>query len=143
MVCNQENLSQELSMSRDKLLAAEQCKEMLRAQLVVITDELNEANSKLSKQISTISELQQREKQFDEEKRQLHDQLQQQKTEYELKLEESNGSYFALKLAHTHLESRLKNMETYKIKTDKDMELLKNQFVTTILTKIQILTINR
>lgn len=130
-------------MSRDKLLAAEQCKEMLRAQLVVITDELNEANSKLSKQISTISELQQKEKQFDEEKRLLHDQLQQQKTEYELKLEESNGSYFALKLAHTHLESRLKNMETYKIKTDKDMELLKNQFVTTILTKIQILTINR
>ena len=40
------------------------------------------------------------------------------KTEFHSKMEESAGSYYALKLAHVHLENKLKS----KINSDKDLE---------------------
>jgi chromosome segregation ATPase len=69
--CTQENLSQELNMSRDKLLAAEQCKDMLRAQLVVVTDELSESNKKLETHLKIVQEAIEREKKLESEKAQL------------------------------------------------------------------------
>ncbi len=44
------------------------------------------------------------------------------KTEFHSKMEESAGSYYALKLAHVHLENKLKMMEKSKINSDKDLE---------------------
>lgn len=122
---SQENLSQELNMSRDKLLAAEQCKEMLRAQLVVLTNELSEANNKISKQLDTIQEFSAREKQSEIEKSDLVDKIEKMQVDHENKLQESNGSYFALKLAHSHLETRLKSSDLAKTKSDKEAEIYK------------------
>lgn len=105
---SQENLSQELNMSKDKLLAAEQCKEMLRNQLFVATNELNEANARIDDYLAKMKHMINKEKQLEMEKSDLMQKMQQMQSEYENRLEQINGSYYALKLAHVHLESRLK-----------------------------------
>lgn len=123
---SQENLSQELNMSRDKLLAAEQCKEMLRAQVVVLTNELNASNSKIETYLGKISESASREKQHEMEREEWSEQMRKQKLEYEMKLDEASGSYYALRLAHSHLENKLKtNEQTMKAKYEKDVEYFK------------------
>lgn len=71
LACNKENLAQELNMSRDKLQASEQCKEMLRAQLVALTDELKESNNKNEQITTQIKDLIEKEKQFQAEKLEL------------------------------------------------------------------------
>ena len=55
-------------MSRDKLQASEQCKEMLRAQLVVLTDELNEAHTKTENYLAQIKDFADKEKRMDMER---------------------------------------------------------------------------
>lgn len=130
--CSQENLSQELNMSKDKLQAAEQCKEMLRAQLVVLTDELNSANSKLDIHLTTIRKHETNEETYKHEKESLVQKIEKIKIEYESKLEESSGSYFALKLAHVHLESKLKSTEQSRSKIEKENESQKQS-----LTKLK------
>lgn len=54
------------------------------------------------------------------------------KAEYEDRLQETNGSYFALKLAHGHLENRLKSFEQNKTKADKELEIYKQKTVSFI-----------
>ncbi len=126
MESNQENLSQELNMSRDKLVAAEQCKEMLRAQVVVLTNELNASNAKIETYLAKITEHTAKEKQHELEKEDLNSKFDKMKQEYDLKLGEANGSYFALKLAHTHLESKFKTIEqNLKQKYESETELYK------------------
>ncbi len=71
LACNKENLAQELNMSRDKLQASEQCKEMLRAQLLALTDELKESNNKNEQITTQIKDLIEKEKQFQAEKLEL------------------------------------------------------------------------
>ncbi len=53
----QSNMGQELDMTKDKLTAAEQCKEMLRGQLDAATSELEECRKKMSVQCSVANEL--------------------------------------------------------------------------------------
>jgi archaellum component FlaC len=118
---NKENLSHELNMSRDKLQASEQCKEMLRAQLVTLTNELNESNTQTEKYLNQVRDYQAREKSFELEG-EKHANL---KSEYHSKMEESSGAYYALKLAHTHLEVKLKQMDKVQIAADKDLEAYK------------------
>ena len=113
-------------MSKDKLSAAEQCKEMLRAQLVVLTDELNESNAKTEKYLDIIKEFTNKEKQSENEKKDLNEKLQNIKAEFHSKLEESTGSYYALKLAHVHLETKLKTTEQSKTKLEKDLDVSKH-----------------
>jgi hypothetical protein len=110
-------------MSKDKLLAAEQCKEMLRAQMVALTDELDAANAKIDIHLATIKLHSDNEKKQDEEKNDLLTKIEKMKEEYESKIEEVNGSYYALKLAHVHLETRLKSMDNSKSKLEKESEM--------------------
>lgn len=58
-------------MSKDKLLAAEQCKEMLRSQLLTATRELNESNAKVDEYLGAIKQLVNKEKQLELEKAEL------------------------------------------------------------------------
>ena len=58
-------------MSKDKLLAAEQCKEMLRSQLLTATRELNESNAKVDEYLGAIKQLVSKEKQLELEKAEL------------------------------------------------------------------------
>jgi hypothetical protein len=58
-------------MSRDKLQASEQCKEMLRAQLVALTDELKESNCKNEKITAQIMDFIEKEKKNETEKEEL------------------------------------------------------------------------
>jgi hypothetical protein len=123
-------MSQELNMSRDKLMAAEQCKEMLRAQVVVLTCELNASNAKIENYLAKMNELAAKEKMVDIEKEEVNERLQKMKQEYEMKLDEASGSYFALKMAHTHLEGKLKAIEqNYKEKIAKEAEQTKETMV--------------
>jgi hypothetical protein len=117
-------------MSREKLLAAEQCKEMLRAQVVVLTNELNASNAKIETYLGKLNEHAVKEKQIDIEKEEVCERLQKIKQEYEMKLDEASGSYFALKMAHTHLEGKLKTLEqTNKEKSTKEAEHYKENMV--------------
>jgi hypothetical protein len=60
------------------------------------------------------------------EKAQLVEQMEKMKQEYEAKIEESKGSYYALKLAHLHLENKLKSNEQAKSKSEHDIEYYKH-----------------
>lgn len=104
-------MCQELNLSNEKLQAAEQCKEMLRSQVLVLTNELNSSNSKIESYLGKLNEYTNREKQLRAENDELHNRMQEMKQQYESKLDEANGSYYALKLAHTHLENKLKTAE--------------------------------
>ena len=127
---SQEAMSQELSMSRDKLLAAEQCKEMLRAQVVVLTNELNASNAKIETYLAKLSEMAAKEKHSDIDKDELGERVRKMKQEYDMKLDEASGSYFALKMAHTHLESKLKALEqANREKHAKDVDYYKENMV--------------
>ena len=120
MECNQENLSQELNMSKDKLLAAEQCKELLRAQLVAITEELNEAVSKVAEQACTIDELRARQTSNNYERETLISKLRSENQSLEGELKQSHGAYHCLKLAHAHLEARIKTTEASRLRHEKE-----------------------
>lgn len=41
--------------------------------------------------------------------------------DYESRLEQANGSYYALRLAHVHLESRIKSHDQAREKQDKEL----------------------
>ena len=114
-------------MSKDKLLAAEQCKEMLRAQMVALTEELDAANTKIDIHLATIKLHSDNEKKHEEEKNDLFNKIEKMKEEYESRIDEVNGSYYALKLAHVHLETRLKSMDQSKSKLEKETEMQKEQ----------------
>jgi hypothetical protein len=115
-------------MSKDKLLAAEQCKEMLRAQMIALTDDLDAANAKIDIHLATIKLHSDNEKKYEEEKIDMLNKLEKMKEEYESKIEELNGSYYALKLAHVHLETRLKSTDHSKSKLEKESEIQKLEF---------------
>jgi len=51
------NMGQELDMTKDKLTAAEQCKEMLRGQLDAATTELEECRKKMTVHCNVANEL--------------------------------------------------------------------------------------
>lgn len=121
MECNQENLCQELNMSRDKLMAAEECKEILRGQLVSLTEQLESAHKKLNEQASEIENIRGQQRDTDAEREAAIEILRKENTELKQDLEQSNGSYYALRLAHTHLETRLKTSESNRIKQDKEL----------------------
>lgn len=120
-----ENLSHELKMSRDKLHASEQCKEMLRDQLVTLTNELNESNNQNEKYSNQIRDYQAQEKNFELEGEEASQKINNLKSEHNSKMEETSGSNYALKLAHSHLEAKLKQMDKAKVASDKDLEAYK------------------
>lgn len=119
MESSQENLCIELSMSRDKLLAAEECKEILRTQLVSLTEELNNANAVIQCQHGELEKARAREQAAAAERETLVKKA----ATLEHDFEQSNGAYYALKLAHTHLETRLKSVELNRVKQDKSYEI--------------------
>ena len=114
-------------MYKDKLQAAEQCKEMLRSQLTVVANELNESNQKNSELSQKIAENISKEKNSDLLVFDLNEKIENLKSVYESKLNESNGSYFALKLAHTHLENKYKLQEKDAEKNRQENEELKDR----------------
>lgn len=120
-----ENLKQELNMCLDKLSGAEKCKEMLRAQLVCANNDLNDANAKINEHLNTIQDLTAREKTIEMDRADLKDKLEYLTKEHEAKLSEMNGSFNALKLAHSHLETKLKTSEQNKCRLEKENESLK------------------
>lgn len=103
-----ETASEELNSSKDKLAAAEQCKEMLHAQLKSVIIDLNEANAKIDSFLANGTKTAIKEAALVAEGLELKDEMKQLKINYEAKLEEMNGSYFALRTAHNHLEARFK-----------------------------------
>lgn len=105
---NYENIMQEFTMSKDKLSAAEQCKEMLRSQLTVTCNELNEARDQNTELNNQIGDYLAKCKNSDMHLSDLNEKIESLKAGYENKLNEVNGSYYALKLAHSHLETRLR-----------------------------------
>ena len=115
-----QDLSQEFTMCKDKLSAAEQCKEMLRSQLTVTSIELKEANDKNNQLNNQIGDYLAKCKNSDLHLSDLNEKVESLKAEYENKLNEVNGSYYALKLAHSHLENRLRTH-------DKDNQRLKQE----------------
>ena len=70
---NQENLSQELNFSKDKLSAAEESKEILKSQFSLVTDELEDAKKKQTIDMITIKELTEKLAQSEVEKKQLNE----------------------------------------------------------------------
>ncbi|RNA08855.1 tax1-binding 1, partial [Brachionus plicatilis] len=117
---NYQNLMQEFTMCRDKLSAAEQCKEMLRSQLTVTCNELKESSEKNTELNNQIADYLAKCKNSDLHLSDLNEKIESLKAGYENKLNEINGSYYALKLAHSHLETRLRGQ-------DKDGERLRQQ----------------
>ena len=53
--------------------------------------------------------------------------------DYESRLEQSNGAYYALKLAHVHLESRLKTDEQVRENQEKVIKDQKTIIVSLVL----------
>ena len=49
--------------------------------------------------------------------------------DYESRLEQSNGAYYALRLAHVHLESRLKTDDQTRQKQEKEIKEQKTMIV--------------
>lgn len=127
MESNYHNTLHELQMCKDKLAADEQCKEMLRSQLTVVGNELAECknlNGDLNKQVEVANgKLEQAESQLSD----LGGRYESLKGTYETKLVESNGSYFALKLAHSHLETKLRQQEKDADKLRQENEELKDR----------------
>jgi len=116
-----ENLTQELNFSKDKLSAAQQSKEILKSQFTIVTDELEDAKKKQATDSITINELKEKLAQSDAEKSQLIEKINQMKMEQE----EANGYHNALRLAHTHLEYRLKSSEQRRDLTERENEIHK------------------
>lgn len=124
-------------MSRDKLLAAEECKEILRVQMAVLTEDLTEANAKLKQQALEIEELRDvRDKEIVQVRESFVEELEKRKAEFAAELEQSHGAYFALKLAHSHLDAKLKASDANKIKQDSQIETYKINMV--FNTKIRL-----
>jgi hypothetical protein len=107
---NQESQQIELNMCKDKLLAAETCKEMLHTQLTTVSGDLTEANKKIDSYLETIKDIENKNKNSDAEKNQLEEKVKSMQIDYESRIEKINGSYFALRKAHSHLEQRLRDM---------------------------------
>lgn len=118
---NQENLSQELNFSKDKLSAAEESKEILKSQFSLVTDELEDAKKKQTIDMITIKELTEKLAQSEVEKKQLNEKINHIKMEHE----EANGYHNALRLAHTHLEYRLKSSEQKRELVEKENDIHK------------------
>jgi len=70
---NQENLSQELNFSKDKLSASEESKEILKSQFSLVKDELEDAKKKQTIDSITIKELTEKLAQSEADKNQLAD----------------------------------------------------------------------
>lgn len=100
-------------------MAAEECKEMLCAQLASLTDELQKTQAIIAEQASEMEKLRAREC-ANSDKDAMIEKLQTDKKTLEHDLEQSNGAYFALKLAHSHLETKLKSSDAARIKKEKE-----------------------
>lgn len=118
--------TEELEMTKDKLTAAEQCKEMLRSQLDSVTSELEESKKGMSVQRNVANELTGRLAQTEYEKSSFNEKLDQFKAEYQEKLNQINGSYYVLRVAHNSLETRLKSSEQRREIAERELETLKN-----------------
>ncbi|CAF1053420.1 unnamed protein product [Brachionus calyciflorus] len=127
---NNQNLRQDITILKEKLSAAEQCKEMLRSQLTVVTNELNESNEKNQNLSYQISEYIAKNKNTEMALNDVNDKFHNLKADCENKLNEQNGSYYALKLAHTHLETKYKNQEKDLEKSRMENEELKERIKT-------------
>lgn len=68
LVSNQQIMEEELKMSKDKINAAEECKEMLHNQLRCVTDELEESKQKMSVHYNVSNDLTDRLAQIEFEK---------------------------------------------------------------------------
>lgn len=123
---NQENLLQELNMYKDKLAASEQSKQIMNEQMSNLNEELEKANGKIESLLLRLSQTDNMKNEHELEKAQLVDQMEKMKQDYEAKIEESKGSYYALKLAHLHLENKLKSNEQAKSKSEHDIEYYKH-----------------
>lgn len=108
---NQQIMEEELRMSKDKINAAEQCKEMLYNQLKNLTDELEETKKKMSIHYNVSNDLTDRLAQIEFEKATNDEKIAHIKAEYEEKLNQVTGSMYVLKVAHNSLETRLKSSE--------------------------------
>lgn len=103
-------LSNELQMTKDKLLAADECKELLKSQLFAINSELDKANLKAHSDTETITKLTGKNQRLENQNEKLVEEIKRIKIEYSTKMEESNGSYFALHVSFGHLENRIKTI---------------------------------
>jgi chromosome segregation ATPase len=70
---NHENLSQELNFSRDKLLAAEESKEILKSQFAMISSELEDTKKTRNSGLDLIKELTDKVNQLESENNQLNE----------------------------------------------------------------------
>lgn len=117
-----EGAGQELTMSKEKLNAAEQCKNMLIEQLSTVVNELDETKKKMSVQYNVANDLTDRIAQIEFEKSTNDKKLNEIKAEYEEKLNQINGSYYVLRVAHSSLETRLKSNEQRRAASEKEIE---------------------
>lgn len=104
-------------------MAAEECKEILRGQLISLTEELERAQKKLAQQASEIESMQGRQLATDAQREASFEKMREENAALRQDLEQSNGAYYALRLAHSHLESRLKTSEANRVKQEKELHI--------------------
>lgn len=124
---SQANMGHELDMTKDKLTAAEECKEMLRGQLEAVTNELEECKKKMTVHCNVANELTGRLAQTEYEKCSFNEKLTKIKEEYEEKFNQLSGSYYVLRVAHNSLETRLKSSEQKRDMAEREAEIQKDQ----------------
>lgn len=123
-------------------MAAEECKEILRSQLVSLTEELESAQKKLNEQASEIENIRGQQCKTEAERESAIDLLRKENASLKQDLEQSNGSYYALRLAHSHLETRLKTSESNRIKQDKELNKKLVNFFILVLLRLIVLKYN-
>ncbi len=123
---NQENLLQELNVYKDKMAASEQSEKVMNEKMNNLNEQLGKANGIIDNLLIGLSETDRMKKEHEQEKEKLFEQMEKMKQDYEAKIEESKGSYYALKLAHLHLENKLKSNEQAKSKSEHDIEYYKH-----------------
>lgn len=115
----QEDTLQEINMTKEKLNASEQCKEMLRAQLEMSQSELGEIKQKMSVEYNQLAD-KLAQTQFDQTA--YGKKIDQIKDKHTEEINQLNGTMFVLRSAHTHLENRLKTSEQRKESAEKENE---------------------
>lgn len=118
----QQDIIQELAMSKEKIEAVEQSKEMLRKQLESVSQELEDSKKKIATQTDIAVELTEKLNQNGFEKANHDTIINQLKEEHQEKINQINGSYYVLKVAHNSLETRLRTSEHRRELADKEIE---------------------
>lgn len=119
---DKKEMVQELTMSKDKLEAVEKSKELLKSQFECISAELEETKKQMSVNSNIANDLNDRLAEIEIEKSNNDNKLRQFKEEYEEKLNQINGSYYVLRVAHNSLETRLKTSEQKREKVEAECE---------------------